>query len=303
MLGIAHAVSRLEPHVDRPFFLFLGDIYFDTENLASMVTRFLDGRGIGGVLACKREPNLEAIKRNFIVLVGDDGFVHRVIEKPRHPRTDLKGCGIYLFDLAFFGANAVKLRPSSEHAIQGGEQPQGRHQLGGRGGLLLDLLLALAIAGAQAILPWREHVATGIELARQRQQRLGGIGDDRLGRTPVLAGVGLAAIECDDLRLAPDVQPVVEPEVVGHAGEHDHVGLAQRGGALVSIQQRVAGAEQATRHAREVDRRADALECVAQPRGLLGSTHGGLAAHHDHRALGPLQQLGGPRDRVGERGR
>jgi len=104
MLGIAHAVSRLEPHVDRPFFLFLGDIYFDTENLASMVTRFLDGRGIGGVLACKREPNLEAIKRNFVVLVGDDGFVHRVIEKPRHPRTDLKGCGIYLFDLAFFDA-------------------------------------------------------------------------------------------------------------------------------------------------------------------------------------------------------
>ena len=104
MLGIAHAVSRLEPHVDRPFFLFLGDIYFDTENLASMVKRFGDGRGIGGVLACKREHNLEAIKRNFVVLVGDDGLVHRVIEKPRHPRTDLKGCGIYLFDLAFFDA-------------------------------------------------------------------------------------------------------------------------------------------------------------------------------------------------------
>jgi dTDP-glucose pyrophosphorylase len=27
-----------------------------------------------------------------------------VVEKPRHPRTDLKGCGIYLFDLAFFDA-------------------------------------------------------------------------------------------------------------------------------------------------------------------------------------------------------
>ncbi|HZN37220.1 MAG TPA: sugar phosphate nucleotidyltransferase [Planctomycetota bacterium] len=104
MLGIAHAVSRLESHVDRPFFLFLGDIFFATENLGSMVERFLDGRGIGGVLACKREPNLEAIKRNFVVLLGPDGFVTRVIEKPRHPRTDLKGCGIYLFDLAFFDA-------------------------------------------------------------------------------------------------------------------------------------------------------------------------------------------------------
>ena len=102
-LGIAHAVSRLEPHVDRSFFLFLGDIYFDTENLGSMLERFQKGR-LGGVLACKREPNLEAIKRNFVVMTDADGVVHRVVEKPRHPRTDLKGCGIYLFDQSFFDA-------------------------------------------------------------------------------------------------------------------------------------------------------------------------------------------------------
>lgn len=102
-LGIAHAVSRLEAHVDRPFFLFLGDIFFATENLGSMVERFRRGN-LGGVLACKREPNLEAIKRNFVVMADERGVVTRVIEKPRHPRTDLKGCGIYLFDLAFFDA-------------------------------------------------------------------------------------------------------------------------------------------------------------------------------------------------------
>ncbi|MBX3461972.1 MAG: NTP transferase domain-containing protein [Planctomycetes bacterium] len=104
MLGIAHAVSRLEPHVDRPFFLFLGDIFFVTEDLGGMVDRFRSDRRVDGVLACKREPNLEAIKRNFVVLTDADGAVHRVIEKPRHPRTDLKGCGIYLFDLSFFDA-------------------------------------------------------------------------------------------------------------------------------------------------------------------------------------------------------
>ena len=103
MLGIAHAVSRLEAHVDRPFFLFLGDIFFVTENLGSMLDRFRKGQ-LGGVLACKREPNLEAIKRNFIVLTDAQGVVQRVVEKPRHPRTDLKGCGIYLFDQAFFDA-------------------------------------------------------------------------------------------------------------------------------------------------------------------------------------------------------
>lgn len=103
MLGIAHAVSRLEAHVDRPFFLFLGDIFFVTENLPAMRDRFFAAE-LGGVLACKREPDLEAIKRNFVVLTDGAGVVQRVIEKPRHPRTDLKGCGIYLFDQSFFDA-------------------------------------------------------------------------------------------------------------------------------------------------------------------------------------------------------
>ena len=103
MLGIAHAVSRLEAHVDRPFFLFLGDIFFVTENLDEMVTRFHNGK-LGGVLAVKHEPDLEAMKRNFAVIAGEDGVVNRVVEKPRHPRTDLKGCGIYLFDQSFFDA-------------------------------------------------------------------------------------------------------------------------------------------------------------------------------------------------------
>ncbi len=102
-LGIAHAVSRLEAHVDRPFFLFLGDIFFATENVASMVERFRTAE-LGGVLACKREPDRELIKRNFVVLTDERNVVQRVIEKPRHPRTDLKGCGIYLFDLSFFDA-------------------------------------------------------------------------------------------------------------------------------------------------------------------------------------------------------
>jgi len=103
MLGIAHAVSRLESHIDRPFFLFLGDIFFVTENLKHMLDRFRAGN-LGGVLACKREPSLEAIKRNFVVHTDSAGVVNRVVEKPRFPRTDLKGCGIYLFNQSFFDA-------------------------------------------------------------------------------------------------------------------------------------------------------------------------------------------------------
>ncbi|MCA8957000.1 MAG: nucleotidyltransferase family protein, partial [Planctomycetes bacterium] len=106
-LGIAHAVSKLEQHVDRPFFLFLGDIFFEFHtdaDLKSMVERMHSDRGVSGVLAVRVERDPEAIKRNFIVIASNDGRVTRVIEKPRHPQVDLKGCGIYLFDNTFFDA-------------------------------------------------------------------------------------------------------------------------------------------------------------------------------------------------------
>lgn len=105
-LGIAHALCKLERHVDRPFFLFLGDIFFETEHLGSMVERLGGGTRdeTAAVLAVKREPDRQAIRRNFVVHVGDDQRVTRVIEKPRVPTTDLKGCGLYLFDVAFFDA-------------------------------------------------------------------------------------------------------------------------------------------------------------------------------------------------------
>ncbi|MBM3977223.1 MAG: hypothetical protein FJ299_09560 [Planctomycetes bacterium] len=103
MLGIAHAVRQLEPAVDRPFLLFLGDIFFETRNLGSMLEMY--GReGVHGVLAVKREPSKDAIRRNFTVDLDERGFVRRVIEKPRDPRTDLKGCGLYLFHPNIFDA-------------------------------------------------------------------------------------------------------------------------------------------------------------------------------------------------------
>lgn len=102
-LGIAHALGRLEPFVDRPFLLFLGDIFFETANLAQML-RLFERDGVDGVLAVKEEADPAAIRRNFTVEEDERGFVRRVIEKPRNPRTRRKGCGLYLFDPAIFDA-------------------------------------------------------------------------------------------------------------------------------------------------------------------------------------------------------
>ena len=112
-LGIAHAVGQLESYIDRPFMLFLGDIFFELPDLHVMVDE-MEQHGATAVLAVKEETDPEAVKRNFAVILRDDGTVRRVIEKPRHPRGGsdrnapapnlLKGCGLYLFDLPIFGA-------------------------------------------------------------------------------------------------------------------------------------------------------------------------------------------------------
>jgi glucose-1-phosphate thymidylyltransferase len=102
-LGIAHALSKLEPVVDRPFMLFLGDIFFLHDDLRRMLA-MLGPDDVHGVLAVKEEQSIEAVRRNFVVLEDEAGFVRRVIEKPQYPPGRLKGCGLYLFDPMFFDA-------------------------------------------------------------------------------------------------------------------------------------------------------------------------------------------------------
>jgi len=102
-LGIAHAVGRLEPYISSPFLLFLGDIFFITNDLSVMIDVMRKDKA-SAVLAVKKEENPEAIKRNFAVLLNEDGTVKRVIEKPRYVTNSIKGCGLYLFDLHVFDA-------------------------------------------------------------------------------------------------------------------------------------------------------------------------------------------------------
>ena len=102
-LGLAHAVGHLEAALDRPFVLFLGDIYFKAPRLGQLVETFFE-REAAAVLATKHEPDLQAIRRNFSVILSEDGFVTRVIEKPRHPPSSVKGVGLYVFDLTVFDA-------------------------------------------------------------------------------------------------------------------------------------------------------------------------------------------------------
>lgn len=103
-LGIAHAVGRFEPYADRPMMLFLGDIFFVPDDLGQMLRRFESQDRRGAVLAAKEESDPKAIQKNFSMVRDGSGRVQRVIEKPRFPPNNLKGVGLYLFDLTVFDA-------------------------------------------------------------------------------------------------------------------------------------------------------------------------------------------------------
>lgn len=102
-LGIAHAVMQLERHIDRPFLLFLGDIFYVPKKLETMLAIF-EGGGVSGVLAVKREDDPASIQKNFSVSVDDKLRVSKVVEKPRFLVNNLKGCGMYLFAPEIFDA-------------------------------------------------------------------------------------------------------------------------------------------------------------------------------------------------------
>ncbi|HOV32506.1 MAG TPA: sugar phosphate nucleotidyltransferase [Candidatus Hydrogenedens sp.] len=100
-LGLAHAVGQLEPYIKGPFFLMLGDIFFHAPNLKQM-SDVMEKEQCACVLATKEEKDIESIKKNFSVHTGKNWHVIRVVEKPKYPQTNLKGCGIYLFDERIF---------------------------------------------------------------------------------------------------------------------------------------------------------------------------------------------------------
>lgn len=102
-LGIAHAVGRLEPYVQKPFLLFLGDIFFLGDDMNRMFDLF-SLQGGGAVLGTKEEDDPNSIRRNFSISLSPEGFATRVVEKPRHATNRLKGVGVYLFDLTVFDA-------------------------------------------------------------------------------------------------------------------------------------------------------------------------------------------------------
>jgi len=99
--GIALSIESAKPYVDEPFIVILGDDVTIAGSLQPLVDTFLSSRAIA-VEAVVKEEDREAIKRTCSVELKNDGQISRITEKPENPRTDARGCGIYVFDPKVF---------------------------------------------------------------------------------------------------------------------------------------------------------------------------------------------------------
>jgi glucose-1-phosphate thymidylyltransferase len=87
-LGLGHAVSLAEPHVDdRPILIILGDTIFAAD-LKGVLSGTASGIGVHEV----SDP-----RRFGIVETGPGGRVTRMVEKPEHPTSNLAITGVYFF--------------------------------------------------------------------------------------------------------------------------------------------------------------------------------------------------------------
>ena len=102
-LGIANALTYTAAKVNGRFLLMLGDIFFETGNIRSML-QLMQEKQANGILATKIENNHNALKKNFAVYYDEEGLVYKVVEKPTMLVNNIKGCGMYMFDSNIFEA-------------------------------------------------------------------------------------------------------------------------------------------------------------------------------------------------------
>lgn len=102
-LGIAHSLGKLEPLLNGPLLVLLGDIYLDAPHIHKMLDVFSEP-SVDCVLGATEECDYNIIRKNYCMVTDRSGYVTRVIEKPRYPKSKLKGVGLYLFSNQVFDA-------------------------------------------------------------------------------------------------------------------------------------------------------------------------------------------------------
>lgn len=109
--GIADAIMLTRGLIDEPFTVILGDDCTITESLENITRLFFekDATVVEGIV---REDNEDVLKLTCCLRLDEDKRIVEIVEKPAHPLSDLRGCGIYVFRPEIFNY-ILKTPPSA----------------------------------------------------------------------------------------------------------------------------------------------------------------------------------------------
>jgi dTDP-glucose pyrophosphorylase len=99
--GIAHAVGLLEHSIANNFFVALGDDLTVASNLSEMRNLFYSSRA-SAVEVVVEENDIPTLRRTCCVQMDQNGRIKDLTEKPRNPSSNIRGCGLYLFNQDIF---------------------------------------------------------------------------------------------------------------------------------------------------------------------------------------------------------
>jgi len=95
--GTANAIMLVKKYTkDQPFLAMLGDECILNDSLEDFVKLFLNKGAIASEVIVE-EDDIEIIKQTCCANIADDNRIVEIIEKPKSPENNLRGCGIYLF--------------------------------------------------------------------------------------------------------------------------------------------------------------------------------------------------------------
>jgi len=94
--GIADAVMLTEKFVSEPFMVILGDDCTLAKSLHNLPSLFFKRHAtvVEGVV---KEKNDEILKSTCCLVLGRNNRILKIVEKPKTPISNLRGCGLYVF--------------------------------------------------------------------------------------------------------------------------------------------------------------------------------------------------------------